>query len=257
VVAEAHRVEPKTLNHVTLSRRFLRHVRRVWDVLRWRGPVPFFCLTMREAFRPLFYWYAYYIIRNEIFPPSAVGRPATSELDIVVRHGEEGLERTKVELIGMDDLTAEEIDARFGRGDAVAVAYAGDRAVGYAWMSFNSGQKLTFDIAWAVHPGEAVLHDTFVVPAWRGRRIPTRLDTALNDFAHQHGITYAYSSIAILNKQALRILTLRGKTRILTLFLLRVRGINRTWRVVRGDSTFDAHFQKLEPSTHTTGERAK
>ena len=230
--------------------------RRGWDVLRWRGLGPFVVLAFREALRPLLYWHAYHIVRNEIFPPVSNGPPPASGFEIVVRSGDIDCERIVSQLEGINNLGAEQIRNRLREGGAVAIAYAGGRAVGYTWLARRSGELLAFDVGWKVSPREAVYHDAFVVPDYRGRRLPARLDAALNDFAYHCGIDCAYASIALLNSQAHKILGRPGKTHILTLLLLRIRGINRTWRVARGASRFEARFVE-RGLTRPTGQNVK
>src|SRR5258707_15472718 len=41
---------------------------RAGEIFRFRGPWRFLLLSVREFFRPLFYWHAFYIIENKMLP---------------------------------------------------------------------------------------------------------------------------------------------------------------------------------------------
>jgi GNAT superfamily N-acetyltransferase len=218
---------------------------RAFEILRWRGPWRFLLLTLREVVRPLVYWHAYYIIQNDMQPPIPTP-PAREEFETTVYEGEQDLENAKAVLAEMKELTGEEVALRLKRGDAVAITSAGERAIGYLWMTFCSGLELAFDTAWIVHPNEAVLYDAFVHPDWRGRGIHACMDIALNNWAYPRGITRAFASIATLNNQSLGITKLAGKARIMTLVLVRVRGFDQTWIQARG-GPFESYFQRKSP----------
>src|SRR5712692_9799599 len=36
------------------------------EILRWRGPLRFLFLVVREVFRPVVYWHVFYIVQNDL-----------------------------------------------------------------------------------------------------------------------------------------------------------------------------------------------
>ena len=149
------------------SRRVLPNLVPAWsrafEILRWRGPWRFLVLSLRELLKPLVYWHVYYIIQNDMQP--ALPTPAVKgKFETSVYSGEQDLAKASTALAGVGELTPAEIALRLKRHDAVAVAFAGEQAIGYLWMTFCSGLELVFDTVWIVHPNEAVLYDTFVLP---------------------------------------------------------------------------------------------
>jgi GNAT superfamily N-acetyltransferase len=215
---------------------------RAFEILRWRGPLRFLLLSLRELLKPLVYWHVYYIIQNDMQP--AVPTPAVKgKFETWVYSGERDLAKASAALAGVGELTPAEIALRLKRHDAVAVAFAGEQAIGYLWMTFCSGLELVFDTVWIVHPNEAVLYDTFVLPEWRGRGIHACMDVALNNWAYPRGIVRAFASISAVNNQSLGVLKLAGKARIMTLVLVRVRGLDRTWIKATG-SPFHLYFER-------------
>ena len=217
---------------------------RAFEILRWRGPWRFVVLSLRELLKPLVYWHVYYIIQNDMQP--ALPTPAVKrKFETSVYSGEQDLAKASAALAGVGELTPAEIGLRLKRHDAVAVAFAGEQAIGYLWMTFCSGLELVFDTVWIVHPNEAVLYDTFVLPEWRGRGIHPGMDVALNNWAHPRGIVRAFASISAVNNQSLGVLKLAGKARIMTLVLVRVRGLKRTWIKATG-APFHLYFQRKQ-----------
>jgi GNAT superfamily N-acetyltransferase len=217
---------------------------RAFEILRWRGPGRFLLLSLRELLRPLVYWHVYYIIQNDMQP--ALPLPAVKgTFETSIFAGEQDLAKANTALAGVGELTPAEIALRLQRHDAVAVAFAGEQAIGYLWMTFSSGLELVFDTVWIVHPNEAVLYDTFVLPEWRGRGIHACMDVALNNWAYPRGIVRAFASISAVNNQSLGVLKLAGKARIMTLVLVRVRGLHRTWIKASG-LPFNLHFQRKQ-----------
>jgi GNAT superfamily N-acetyltransferase len=217
---------------------------RAFEILRWRGPGRFLLLSLRELLKPLVYWHVYYIIQNEMQP--ALATPAVQgKFEISVYSGEQDLAKASTTLAGVGELTPAEIALRLQRQDAVAVAFAGEQAIGYLWMTFCSGLELAFDAVWTVHPKEAVLYDTFVLPGWRGRGLHACMDVALNNWAYPRGIVRAFASISALNNQSLGVLKLAGKARIMTLVLVRVRGLDRTWIKATG-GPFNLYFERKQ-----------
>jgi GNAT superfamily N-acetyltransferase len=217
---------------------------RAFEILRWRGPWRFFLLSLRELLKPLLYWHVYYIIQNEI-QPALAAPPGQGKFETSVYSGEQDLAKASTALAGVGELTPPEIALRLQRDDAVAVAFAGEQAIGYLWMTFCSGLELAFDALWIVHPHEAVLYDTYVLPGWRGRGLHACMDVALNNWAYPRGIVRAFASISALNNQSLGVLRLAGKGRIMTLVLVRVRGLDRTWVKASG-VPFHLYFERKQ-----------
>lgn len=217
---------------------------RAFEILRWRGPWRFLLLSLRELLKPLVYWHVYYIIQNDMQP--ALPTPAVKgKFETSVYAGERDLAKASTALAGVGELTPAEIALRLKRHDAVAVAFAGEQAIGYLWMTFCSGLELVFDTVWIVHPNEAVIYDTLVLPGWRGRGIHSCMDVALNNWAYPRGIVRAFASISAVNNQSLGVLKLAGKSRIMTLVLLRLRGLNRTWIKATG-LPFNLYFERKQ-----------
>jgi GNAT superfamily N-acetyltransferase len=226
------------------SRKIPREWGRAKEIYRWRGPWRFLLLTVREVLRPLFYWHAYYIIQNEIRPPIPMPE-GKGEFETSVYSGESDIPEATSVLTGIEDLTPEEITLRLRRGDAVAVPQVSGKAIGCLWMTFNSGLDLAFHTRWIVRPDEAVLYDTFVLPEWRGRGLHACMDVALNNWAYPRGIKRALASISALNNQSLGITKFPGKSKIMTLVLVKVPGIERTWKKASG-ARFEEYFQEVQ-----------
>jgi GNAT superfamily N-acetyltransferase len=215
---------------------------RAGEIFRFRGPWRFLLLCLREFFRPLFYWHAYYIIQNDILPTLPAPR-VKGEFVTQVYSGEKDIAQVSEKLAGMDDLTPAEIALRLRRGDVAAIPHADGEPVGYLWMTFRSGLNLAFHTRWVVRPHEAVLYDTFVSPEWRGRGLHAVMDVALNNWAYPRGVTRAFASISALNNQSLGITRLAGKARVMTLVLLKVRGMRWTWTKASG-ANFADYFEE-------------
>lgn len=209
--------------------RLPRQWRRAPEILRWRGLFRFMLLAGREIFRPFMYWYIYNIVQADLQQP--LPEPyAKGHFEVRIYGGEKDLERVKSELCPMGELTPGDIKSRFNTGELVAVAYAESRPVGYSWMNLSGRWVLPFETTLIVHPNEAVLYDAFVHPQWRGRGINSCLDVALSKCARERGIVRTLGSMAVWNSQALSLAKRLGKTKIMTLVLVRVRGVNWTWR---------------------------
>lgn len=230
-------MEPKVLS---LFRRQLAWLRkstphkwwRAWEIVRWRGPIRFFLLTARELLSPLMYWYVFYIVMNDLGQPSPEPY-AKEKFDVKIYVGE-SLARIKADLASMGELTVPEIESRLKKGDVVAVAYDASVAVGYSWMTLSSGLELALGTTWIIHPDEAVLYGSFVLPQWRGRGIHSCLDVALRNYARQCGIVRQFGSMAVLNNQTVTLAKRQGKPKIMTVVLARVHGVNWTWRTAIG-----------------------
>jgi GNAT superfamily N-acetyltransferase len=222
-----------------------RWLRRVSEVLRWRGPFLFLVLAVREILRPFVYGHVYYIFQTDLQRPLPVSYTRET-LDTRIYAGNEDLERTRAELLSMGELPASEIAARFRRGDAVAVAYAATEPTGYMWMAFSSGLELAFGTTWMLAPNEAVRYGSFVLPDWRGRGIHSSLHHALSTYAQARGIVRTLGSISALNSQSLSLPKHFRKAKIMTVILVHVRGLGWTYRKAIG-APLESHFSKRTP----------
>lgn len=219
-----------------------QQLRTVRDVLRWRGPVRFLLLVVREVLRPFMYWYVYDIFDRDLRQPIPESY-ARGEFEIRIYKGSEDLERHESELASMGELPPVEIKTRFGRGDIVAVAYDGQKAAGYLWLTFSSGMELGLGTSWIVHSHEAVRYGMFVLPQWRGRGISSFLNHAVNVYGREHGIIRTLASISVLNNSSLSLPKHFGKAPSMKLIIFRVRGVSWTYRKAIG-APFDSRFSK-------------
>lgn len=199
------------------------------ESLRWRGPWIVCLLSLRELLKPLFYWYVWHIYETDLvreFPQPY----SSSILDVVIYNSQAGLSSIKPRLVAMGELSALEIETRFHRGDAIAFASSSGEPVGYMWMAFSSGIDLAFDTYWIIRAGEALRYGAFVIPTFRGRGIYSVLNSALNKYALECGVTSTIGSISVLNRQSLS-LPKHYKRRIsMTVFVARTRLIPFTFR---------------------------
>lgn len=204
----------------------LYRARSAFKEFRWRGPFRFSFLVLRELLSPLLYWHVLYVFEKVAVPQSG----ETTKFDIQVYKGQANFARLARELVPMGQISAEFIERRLNSGDAVAVAYSDGEPVGYAWMMFSSGLELAFGTAWIVGAQEAALHGSFTHPKWRGRYVQRDLDRALMRYAYQLGIDTVYSTISALNTSMLRGSNRIIQRKIMTLVLVRVRGLNWVYR---------------------------
>jgi hypothetical protein len=56
------------------------------------------------------------------------------------------------------------------------------------------------------------------------------LNVALNTYAREHGVLRSVGSISLLNSQSLSLAKRLGKKKIMTVILVHIRGIGRTFR---------------------------
>lgn len=213
--------------------RLPRQWRRAPEMLRWRGLFVFILLVMREIFRPFLYWYASHIFQTDLSGPLK-GPYAKEKLDVHVYCGKDVVERAKAAILAMNVLEASEIEWRFERGDAVAIACGGDKPAGCMWLTFTSGLPLAFDTTWVVHEGEGVKYESFVAKEWRGRGVHSCVNAALDDYARERGLRWVLSSISALNTQSLSLAKRLGRVKRMTVILVRVRGAKWTWRKAYG-----------------------
>ena len=192
------------------------------DSLRWRGLWIVCLLSIRELLRPLFYWYIWHIYESDLvhqFPQPY----SSSMLDIVIYTSQADLSSIKPRLVAMGELSALEIETRFHRGDAIALASSSGQPVGYMWMAFSSGVELAFDTYWIIRTGEALRYGAFVLPCFRGRGIYSALNSALNKYALECGVTNTLGSVSVLNPQSLSLPKHYKRRASMTVFVARTR----------------------------------
>lgn len=199
------------------------------ESLRWRGPWTVCLLSLRELFKPLFYWYVWHIYQTDLvhqFPQPY----SNSILDIVIYTAQDDLSYIRPKLVAMGELSALEIETRFHRGDAIAFASNSGEPVGYMWMAFSSGIELEFDTYWIIRAGEALRYGAFVVPSFRGRGIYSVLNSTLNRYALERGVTTTIGSISVLNPQSLSLPKRYNRRIAMTVFVARTRLLSLTFR---------------------------
>lgn len=199
------------------------------ESLRWRGPLTVCLLSLREFFRPLFYWYVWHIYETDLVRefPQPYSR---SILDVVIYTSQDDLSSIKPRLVAMGELSALEIESRFRRGDAIAFASSSGEPVGYMWLALSSGIELEFETYWIIRADEALRYGAFVVPSFRGRGIYSVLNSALNRYALERGITSTIGSISVLNPQSLSLPKHYKRSISMTVFVARTRPFSLTFR---------------------------
>ncbi|HEY0703101.1 MAG TPA: hypothetical protein VGD60_10065 [Candidatus Acidoferrales bacterium] len=198
------------------------------EFLSWRGAFIFALLALREIFRPLFYWYLWHIFETDISNqvPQPYGKDA---IEVKVFAADRSAEIAP-QIAAMGELAPAEVDRRFARGDSVAIGFAAGQPAGYMWISVSNSLDLAFDTFWIVRPGEAVRYGSFVLPAFRGRGVHSILNSAVNSWLRQHHITRSLAGVSLLNPQSLSLPRHYQRAIVMTIFVLRVRGLNWTIR---------------------------
>jgi len=205
------------------------HFRGIREYLRWRGPGTVFLLSLRELFKPLLYWHVWHIYETDL--SRGISQPYGDPIfDVAIHTHRDDLSSLKPQLLSLGELSAVELDKRFQRGDAVAVASFSGQAVGYMWITFASGTELEFDTYWIIRSGEALRYGSFVVPSFRGRGIHSLLYSALHAYALQVGVTRSLGSVSVLNPQSLKLPRHYHRVIAMTLFLARFRFPSFTFR---------------------------
>ena len=120
-------------------------VPNIREHLRRRGAVIVFVVSLRELLRPLLYWHVWHIYETDL--SLEIPQPyARTTLDVAIDTFRDDLSSIKPGILAMGELSALELDTRFHRGDAVALASISGQPVGYMWMGFSSGIELDFEI---------------------------------------------------------------------------------------------------------------
>jgi hypothetical protein len=201
----------------------------IQDSLAWRSPLVVAVLAVREFFSPLFYWYAWHIFETDI--SREISLPYSKEHpEIRFFTSEQNSPPLQAQISSLGELQPAEIQQRFSRGDLIAIAYVEEQPAGYMWMSLSNGLELAFNTNWIIHPGEAVRYGSFVAPKFRGRRIHSTLNSAVNFYLRERGVTRTLGSISVLNLQSLSLPRHYQRARAMTLFVARIRGLNWTFR---------------------------
>jgi hypothetical protein len=120
------------------------------------------------------------------------------------------------------------------RGDALAIVRCGSEPVAFGWMTFSSGMELAYGTTWILQPNEGTQYGAFVLPKWRGHGIFSVMNVALNTYAREHGVLRSVGSISVLNSQSLSMAKRLRKKKIMTVILVRVRGVGWTFQKAIG-----------------------
>jgi GNAT superfamily N-acetyltransferase len=207
--------------------------RRALEIWRWRGPAHFFLLALREVLRPLMYWYAWNIyltdLQQPLTPPYAKGK-----FNVRIFSGDKDREVAREQLASLGEPLPTNFEARLNRGDALAIVYSADEPVASGWMTFTSGMEMAYGLRWVLQANEGTQYGSFVLPKWRGHGIFSVLNVALNTYAREHGVLRSIGSISVLNSQSLSMAKRLGKKKLMTVILVRVRGLNGTFRKAVG-----------------------
>lgn len=195
-------------------------LQRIPEILRWRGLATFLVLGVREILRPVVYWYVYHIFVTDL-----AGRPAPdpqSEGNIeskVYTSDSPSFRQGVVDAAALGEIGTDEVERRLKRGHALAIAYSNGEPAGYGWLAFASGTK------------EAVRHGNFVHPRWRGKRIQIVVNSAVNEYARQHGVSTTLGSISALNTQSLSLAKHHQNSPAMKVALVHVRPLK--WKICR------------------------
>jgi GNAT superfamily N-acetyltransferase len=148
---------------------------------------------------------------------------STAKFEVVVCTARDELADIKPRILSMGELSAAEVERRFCRGDAVALACSSGEPVGYMWMGFCSGIELGFDTCWIIRNGEALRYGSFVIPAFRGHGVHSVVNCALNNYALERGVTRTLGSVSALNRQSLSLAKHYHRASAMTVLLVRFR----------------------------------
>ena len=205
----------------------VRKWRRALEILRWRGPVHFLLLALREVLRPVMYWYAWNIYLTDLEKPLTAAY-AKGQFDVRIFSGHQDRGTAREQLASVGEPLPSNFDARVNRGDALGIVYCGDEPVAFGWMTFASGMEMAYGLRWILQPNEGTQYGSFVLPKWRGHGIFSHLNVALNTYAREHGVLRSVGSISVLNSQSLSMAKRLGKKKIMTVILVRIRGLGWT-----------------------------
>jgi GNAT superfamily N-acetyltransferase len=214
-----------------------RLVPRSWhrslEILRWRGPGHFCLLALRELLRPLMYWYAWNIYETDLLSPLTEPYPK-EKFDVRIFTGDPDREIAHQQLLLLGEPLPANFNERMHRGDALAIVYKCRDVAGCSWMTYASGMELAYGTTWILQPNEGTQYGAFVSPKFRGRGIFSVMNVALNTHARQRGVVRSIGSISVLNSQSLSMARKLGKKKIMTVILVRVRGVGWIFRGALG-----------------------
>jgi hypothetical protein len=207
--------------------------RRALEILRWRGPAYFFLLALREVLRPVMYWYAWNIYLTDLQQPLTPPY-AKTKFDVHIFSGDKDREVAREQLASLGEPLPANLDTRLNRGDALAIVYSAEEPVASGWMTFTSGMEMAYGLKWILQANEGTQYGSFVLPKWRGHGIFSVLNVALNTYAREHGVLRSIGSISVLNSQSLSMAKRLGKKKLMTVILIRVRGLGWTFQRALG-----------------------
>jgi hypothetical protein len=115
--------------------------------------------------------------------------------------------------------------------------------VGYMWITFAAGMELAFGVSWILRPDEALRYGAFVLPSRRGLGILSSMNRALNEHARERRCTRTFGGISALNPQSLNLARHARNPKIMSIFLLHIRGVNWTFIRTTG-APLDSRFSR-------------
>jgi len=184
-------------------------------------------LALREVLRPVMYWYAWNIYLTDLEQPLSAPY-AKGKFDVRIFSGDQDRETARNQLVSLGTLP-DNFDLRINRGDALATIFCGAEPVAFGWMTFTSGMEMAYGLKWILQANEGTQYGSFVLPKWRGQGIFSLLNVALNTYAREHGVVRSVGSISALNSQSLSMAKRLGKKKLMTVVLVRVRGLGWTF----------------------------
>ena len=187
------------------------------------------------------YSHAWHIFQTNLQRPLFEPYPK-EPVEVKVFAGSQDLEAATA-VISLMGIPAAEIAARFGRGDAAAVAYVEREAAGYMWITFATGMELAFGVSWILRPDEALRYGVFVVRSRRGLGIHSSMNRALNEYARQRGATRTFGGISALNSQSLNLAKHARNPKIMTVIIIYIRGVSWTFAKTMG-APLESHFSR-------------
>src|ERR1700735_737000 len=235
--------------HETMTNQISTRWRTVREGVRWRGLFFSSLLASREILRPFMYWHAWHIFESDLQRP-LVEPYAKEQVEVKVFAGKQTLEEATAAISSLG-IPLKEINLRFNRGDAAAVAYVKREPAGYMWITFTSGMELAFGVSWILRPGDALRYGAFVLPSRRGLGILSSMNRALNEYSRQRGSTRTLGGISALNPQSLNLAKHARNPKIMSIFLLHIRGVNWTFTRTTG-APLDSRFSRSSKALYGT-----
>ena len=217
--------------------------------MRWRGFLFSSLLGVRKVLSPVMYAHVWHIFQTDLQRP-LVEPYAKEQVEVKIFAGNQDLEEASAS-ISLMGIPREEISVRFGRGDVAAVAYVKQEAAGYMWLTFATGMELAFGVSWVLRPDEALRYGAFVVRRWRGLGIHSSLNRAMNEYARQRGLTRTFGGVSALNPQSLNLAKHARNPKIMTVILINIRGVNRTFARTIG-APLHSHFSRSSKDLYRT-----